>query len=121
VDQIPAFWVEVDDSRLPRAVIVTVSGELDFGTSPRLLDAAAGQPPAGASLIIDAQDLAFCDSSALGAMINLRAAAAAGGGALYVTGVQPQVLSAIKVTSLDELLLIRDDVPAVLAELDSPP
>ncbi|MEV6489860.1 STAS domain-containing protein [Actinoplanes sp. NPDC051633] len=117
--QTPGFRVEVDRSRLPRAVIITVAGELDYDTSPRLLDAAGGPPPAGASLIIDAHELAFCDSSALGAMINLRAAATGGGGRLYVTGVQPQVLSAIRVTSLDELLMIRDDVPAALAELDS--
>jgi hypothetical protein len=55
-------------------------------------------------------------------MIELRAAATGGGGRLYVTGVQPQVLSAIRITSLDELLMIRADVQAALdelAELDS--
>jgi anti-sigma B factor antagonist len=119
VGQTPGFRVAVDRSRLPLAVIITVAGELDYDTSPHLLDAASGHPPAGASLIVDAHELVFCDSSALGAMIELRAAAVDGGGRLYVTGVQPQVLSAIRVTSLDELLMIRDDVPAALAELDS--
>jgi anti-sigma B factor antagonist len=59
----------------------------------------------------------FCDSSALGAMIAMHKAAQESGGRLYVAGAHPQVLAAIRVTSLDRLFQIRDDVAVVCAEL----
>ena len=109
--------VEVDRDRLPHAVIVRVRGELDYGTTPRLVEAVGAEPPPGAAMILVLDELEFCDSSALGAMIALHKAA---GGRLYLTGVQPQVRSAITVTSLDQLFLMRDDLAAALADVGCP-
>lgn len=112
--------VDLDQTHLPHAVVVRVAGELDYATTPRLLDAVAKQPPAGASVILDAHALTFCDSSALGAMIAMRRAAVDAGGGFFVTGVQRQVMSALRVTSLDQLLQVRDDVAVALAEIGCP-
>jgi anti-sigma B factor antagonist len=109
--------VEVERRTRPPLVLVRISGELDFGTTPRLLAAVGGEPPPGASMVLDLSRVDFCDSSALGAMIALHKAARDGGGRLYLTGAHPQVLAAIRVTSLDRLFHIRTDVDAVCAEI----
>jgi anti-sigma B factor antagonist len=111
----PAVAVEVEHG--DRLVLVRVRGELDFGTTPQLLAALGGQPPDGASLVLDLSDVEFCDSSALGAMIAMHKAAQARGGRFYLTGAHPQVRAAIAVTSLDRVLRLRPDLPAVRAEL----
>jgi anti-sigma B factor antagonist len=117
MDRAVPVQVDVDRAHLPSALVAVVTGELDFGTTPGLVDALRDQPPSGASLVLDLAGVAFCDSSGLGAMISLYKAAARTGGRLYLTGVGPQVASAIAVTSLDQLFLVRPDVTGALAEI----
>jgi anti-sigma B factor antagonist len=117
MDRAVPVQVRVDRDHLPRALVAVITGELDFGTTPRLVDALRDEPPLGASVVLDMAGVDFCDSSALGAMISLYKAAAKAGGQLYLTGVGPQVASAIAVTSLDQLFLVRADVAQVLAEI----
>jgi anti-sigma B factor antagonist len=117
MDRAALVQVRVDRSHLPRALVAVVSGELDFGTTPRLAEALREHPPPGASVVLDLTEVDFCDSSALGTMISIYKAAAKTGGRLYLTGVNPQVASAIAVTSLDQLFQVRPDVPAALAEI----
>ncbi|GAA0810401.1 STAS domain-containing protein [Spirilliplanes yamanashiensis] len=109
--------IDVEHRTGPALTVVRVAGELDFGSTPRLTAALAGEPRDGGALVLDLTAVGFCDSSALGAMISLHKAAAERGGRFYVTGANPQVLSAIRVTSLDRLFLIRPDVGTVLAEV----
>src|SRR5262249_17509106 len=112
--------VQVTHEDAPPVVLVTVRGELDFGTTPRLAEALRGLPGPGEHFVFDLSGLDFCDSSGLGALIAAYKAAAAQGGQVYLTGVSPTVRTAIAVTSLDQLFELRDDVPAVYAELRSP-
>ncbi len=109
--------VDVDHHDEPPLTVVRVAGELDFVTTPRLSAAVAGEPRPGADIVLDIADVPFCDSSGLGAMITMHRAAQRHGGRLYVTGARPQVLAAIRVTSLDRLFEVRPDVAAVFAEL----
>ncbi|MEV6286213.1 STAS domain-containing protein [Kribbella sp. NPDC051770] len=93
-------------------VVATVSGELDFGTTNDLL--AAGEPvvSAGRALILDLAGLSFCDSSGLGALVQLHRAADAAGGSLTLAAPQPRVESVLRVTMLHKLLTVVDRVPA---------
>lgn len=111
--------VEVERFGTPPVVLVRVRGELDFGTTPRLVDALHGLPKRGHHLVFDLSGLTFCDSSGLGALIAAYKVTTAGGGDVYLTGVAPTVLAAITVTSLDQLFQIRDDLTAVFAEISS--
>jgi len=95
--------VEVERIDAPSLVLVRVPGELDFGTTPRLVEALNGLPTPGHHLVFDLSGLQFCDSSGLGALIAAYKITAAGGGEVYLTGVAPTVRSAITVTSLDQL------------------
>jgi anti-sigma B factor antagonist len=52
-------------------VVISISGELDFGTTARFLETAQPFAEAGRSLVLDLADLMFCDSSGLGALVRL--------------------------------------------------
>jgi anti-sigma B factor antagonist len=93
-------------------VVVSVSGELDFGTIAGFLDVIQPLAGAGRPVVLDLADLAFCDSSGLGAFVRLHKLSQDAGGALYLARLRPQLESTITVTMLHRLLLIRDDVPA---------
>ncbi len=119
MDQTALVDVQVDCSHLPAVLIVRISGELDFGTTPQVLSALEGQPPAAASIIVDLSEVGFCDSSALGALIMVQQATDAGGGRTFLAGTQRQVTSALTVTSLDDLFVMCADVDAALREIDA--
>jgi anti-sigma B factor antagonist len=117
VEQSDVVSVEVERIDSPPVAVVRVRGELDFGTTPRMVEAIEGLPDPGQSLVFDLSELAFCDSSGLGALIAAHKAAVAVGGRVYLAGVTPIVLTAIHVTSLDQLLAMYDTVDAALAEV----
>jgi anti-sigma B factor antagonist len=119
VDQAALVEVEVDRSHLPAVLIVRIGGELDFGTTPKVLSAMEGEPPAAASVILDLSQVGFCDSSALGALIVVQQATEAGGGRTFLVGAQRQVSSALTVTSLDDLFVMCPDVDTALRQLGS--
>jgi anti-sigma B factor antagonist len=92
-------------------VVISVAGELDFGTTARFL--AVAQPPAeaGRVVVLDLADLMFCDSSGLGALVRLHKLADDAGGRLCLARLRPQLDSTIKLTQLHRLLDIRAEVP----------
>jgi anti-sigma B factor antagonist len=92
-------------------VVITVSGELDFGTAARFLEVAQPLAEAGRLVILDLADLMFCDSSGLGALVRLHKLAEDAGGNLSLARLRPQLESTIQVTMLHRLLVIRADVP----------
>ena len=119
MDQGELVSVAVEQRGSPPVVLVSVRGELDFSTTPRLVDALNGQPPAGQHLVFDLSGLGFCDSSGLGALIAAHKATVAAGGRMFLAAVSKTVLTAITVTSLDQLFDIRDSIDAELAEVSA--
>lgn len=94
-------------------VVVSVSGELDFGTTAGFLEVVQPPAEAGRSLVLDLADLAFCDSSGLGALVRLHKLTQDAGGSLILARPRPQLESTIKVTMLHRLFLVRDEVPGL--------
>lgn len=117
MDEAALLSVDVTRSSAPRAVIAAVTGELDFGTTSRLVSALGDAPAEGCDVILDLAGLTFCDSTALGTLVALHKRVAEHGGRLFLTAVGRPVLDAITVTSLDRLLRIRPSVQAVNREL----
>ncbi|QFZ21602.1 STAS domain-containing protein [Saccharothrix syringae] len=95
-----------------RDTVVSVAGELDYGTTPQLLAVAEPLAARGGALVLDLADLTFCDSSALSALVRLHKASRVAGGSLSLAALRSQVRAAITMTSLDQLLTIVDEVPA---------
>jgi anti-sigma B factor antagonist len=108
--------IEIEHLDPPPVAVVRVRGELDFGTTPRFVEALAGVPAPGGHVIFELSELLFCDSSGLGALIATYKATTAGGGRMYVTGATSTVLTAIQVTTLDRLFILCDSVDAALED-----
>jgi anti-sigma B factor antagonist len=94
-------------------VVITISGELDFGATTRFLQVAQPLAEAGRSIVLDLADLMFCDSSGLGALVRLHKLAGDAGGRLCLARLRPQLESTIKLTMLHRLFTIRTDLPGV--------
>jgi anti-sigma B factor antagonist len=90
-------------------VVVTVTGELDFGTAPGFLDTTQPLLAAGRTVTLDLTDLTFCDSSGLGALVRLHKRAAESGGEVVLSHVRDQILSTIQLTMLHRVLTVRED------------
>ncbi|SEQ97107.1 anti-anti-sigma factor [Actinokineospora terrae] len=93
------------------AVVVSVVGQLDFGTTPELLRVAAPVVDSGRAVVLDLGRLSFCDSSGLSALVRLHKAAVAAEGTLTLAALRPQVGATITATALDRLFSIVDEVP----------
>lgn len=91
--------------------VVSVVGELDFGTTAQLIDVVEPLTAAGRTVILDLSEMEFCDSSALGALVRLHRTAVAAGGSIALARLRPQVAAIITVTSLHRLFPIHDDIP----------
>ena len=81
-----------------------VAGELDVHTAPALGDAVTAAFDGGAtSLEIDADGLAFCDSSGIQVLVQAREQALGKGGVVKVTNARGPVEKVLSVTGLLEL------------------
>jgi anti-anti-sigma factor len=87
-------------------VIVSVSGEVDFTTVPRLRSALAAALASGSrSVVVDFGAVGFCDCSGARALLWARQRAGESGASLRVTGVvAPVVARLFEVLELEQLL-----------------
>jgi anti-anti-sigma factor len=79
--------------------IFVLMGELDASSSQGLPEQLQG--PLGSLVVIDLSQLAFMDSSGLGAIHAARRLAIQDGGTLVVCRPQPNVLRVLQLTGLD--------------------
>lgn len=93
-----------DDNR----AVITVRGELDVYTAPRLREVlieVLASPPE--HLLVDLAGVPFMDSTALGVLVGANRRAAASGGDLTVVAT-PQVRRVISITGLDRVFTVID-------------
>ncbi|MEU4744957.1 STAS domain-containing protein [Actinosynnema sp. NPDC023658] len=86
--------------------------ESDFSTTPALPEVAEPISALGGALVLDLSGLAFCDSSALSALVRLHEVSKAAGGTLCLAALQPQVQAGITMTSPHLMPSIREEVPS---------
>jgi anti-anti-sigma factor len=99
--------VKADSARL------TLSGELDIATVPRLEEAVASVLAQGARrVVIDLSPLAFVDSSGLRMLIAFHDRAAAEGWSLALVRPAEPSLSVFQITGAEENLPFIDDPPS---------
>jgi anti-anti-sigma factor len=96
-------------------MIVTVTGEVDVHTAPSLdAEAVAAHRPGG-RLIIDAGQVGFIDSTAVGVLIKAHQTALRTGGRLDVVVADDRVLRVLQITGLDAVLNIHPTREAALS------
>lgn len=89
-------------------VLVSVVGELDVATAPRLRNQLSktlddGRP----TLVMDLTGVTFVDSTALGVLIEASKLCGANGGTMRIAVSEPRILKVFEITGLTELFDIR--------------
>jgi anti-anti-sigma factor len=112
--------LSVDQEEQDGLIVVSVAGELDLATAPRLasrLDALRrnGRPP---RVLIDLTRLDFCDSTGLRALIGAASELRAAGGRLAITaGEDGPVTRLLSITGASEWLETHPDAAGARAAL----
>lgn len=88
-----------------------MSGDLDHETHLRLLDAIERHIAAGHDrLLVDLSEVAFCDSTGLGALVQVHRETVARGGWLRLAAPNADLRRILAITNLDRLLPVYDSV-----------
>ena len=102
--------LEVDVSGPVEAPLVTVAGELDVATSPRLRRRLDDAVDAGARDVrVDLTAVGFMDSSGLGALMAVHHRLRERDGRITITGAAPPVRKILEITALDEVFVVAPD------------
>jgi len=104
----PELRVEV--SGPAEAPLVTVSGELDVATSPRLRRHLDDAVDAGARDVrVDLSLVGFMDSSGLGTLMAVHHRLREHGGNITIVGATPAVRKILEITALDEVFVLAPE------------
>jgi anti-sigma B factor antagonist len=98
--------------------VVTVRGEVDLATSPRLreelIDALARS---ARGLVVDLAEVGFLDSTGLGVLAGAHRRAKADGRFFRLVCARREVLDVLRVTGLDLVLPMAPSVPEAIAAM----
>ncbi|MFB0615512.1 STAS domain-containing protein [Streptomyces sp. AGS-58] len=101
--------------RGPRHAVVAVDGPIDYHTAPQLLGhLATTEMQEVPLLILDLTHVDFCDSSALGAFVDIHRRRAEARHQFALTGIQPEVRRILELTRLTSVLPLHETVGDVL-------
>ncbi|MEU0945660.1 STAS domain-containing protein [Streptomyces canus] len=102
--------------RGPRHAVVAVDGPIDYHTAPQLLGHLTTKEMQNVPLLIlDLTRVDFCDSSALGAFVDIHRRRSDAGHRLALTGLQPEVRRILELTRLTSVLPVHETVKDVLS------
>ncbi|MDU0287832.1 STAS domain-containing protein [Saccharothrix longispora] len=100
----PSPALDVDVVRVDGVVIVTVAGELDLDTAPRLRDVLLGPPPP--VLVLDLTAVRFFGSSGLSLLLEANRHARCAGGELVLVAAGRVVLRPLEITGVVRVLTL---------------
>jgi anti-anti-sigma factor len=86
------------------AVVITVTGEVDMGTSPRVWDAILSRSSSPPEVVLDLAGVSFLDSAGLAVLIRGHHHMTAQGGRLVLRNVSRPVGRTIDIAGLTKLL-----------------
>lgn len=100
--------------REPGYVIVTVAGEIDFGTVSRLQARLLALVGAGGPLVVDLDQVSFIDAAGLGALAGVARRAAVHGTSLQVVCARRQTRRLFGITELDRVIPLASTLAEAL-------
>jgi anti-anti-sigma factor len=112
--------IEVVITLLEHIIVVGLIGDLDLSTAPEArqqLLRAVHQSPDPPRVIIDLLGVDFLDAVGIGVLLAGVVVCRARGGDLALCRAEPQVLSLLQVTRVDEILPSHPTIAAAEAEL----
>nr|WP_155074196.1 STAS domain-containing protein [Streptomyces taklimakanensis] len=109
----------VDSQNHPSgATVLTVAGELDHHTAPRLARSLE-ETTFDRSVVIDLSELAYCDSTGITVLITAYHRARAAESRLLLAGVNPHLLRVFRTVGLDQVFTFQPTVEQALDALRS--
>lgn len=101
----------------PRHAVVAVDGAIDYHTAPQLLGhLTTTEMQHVPLLILDLAHVDFCDSSALGAFVDIHRRRSDAGHRFALTGVRPEVRRILELTRLTSVLPLHETAEDALSE-----
>lgn len=95
--------------------VVSVAGELDVFTAPRLEEKLSELVADGqVQLIVDLSDVSFMDSTGLGVMVKALKWVQDKGGTLQVVAAEERIVKVFKITGLDGVMSLRSSLADAL-------
>ena len=102
--------LEVDDSR-GTATVLTVEGEVDIATAPKLREKLVELAAGGATrVVVDLEKVEFLDSTGLGVLIGGMKRLRSTDGDLTLVCTQPRILRVFEITGLNRAFTIHDTI-----------
>ena len=102
------------------AVISTTSDKLNTTNAPDLKSELVVLNNSGISnLVIDMESCEYCDSSGLSAILVANRLCEQSGGTFVLTGLQSEVDNLIKISLLDTIITIKEDIDEAINYLES--
>ncbi|GAA2429350.1 STAS domain-containing protein [Streptomyces macrosporus] len=100
--------------------VLTVTGELDYHTAPRLSHA-LDDTPFGPStpVVIDLSELTYCDSTGITALVTAYHRAQATGSRLFLSGVRHDLMRVFRTVGLDQVFTFHPTVEDAIDALRS--
>jgi anti-sigma B factor antagonist len=101
------------------AVVVAVSGDVDVYSAPDLKANLSSLQSGTTPVVVDLSNVAFLDSTGLGALVEARAASSEAGGSLSIVCNHERILKLFTITGLDGVFSIHSTVEEAVAALES--
>lgn len=91
--------------------VVSIIGEIDVATAPRLRDRLQDQVASGSStVVVDLLHVTFLDSTALGVLVGVLKRCREAGGDLRLVIAEPRILKLFEITGLTNVFSIHSSV-----------
>lgn len=98
-------------------VILTVSGEIDLFTAPKLRERLTAAIDEGATrIIVDLEGVGFMDSTGLGSLVGGLKRVKERGGSMVLVCTNRAVLRILSITGLDRVFPVADSLDEALAK-----
>lgn len=99
--------LDIRTKREDGTCVLTIAGEIDVYTAPRLKDALVEAIASGCrNLIIDLEGVGFIDSSGLGVLVGALRRAKENDGAVRLVCTREGILKVLRITGLDKVFPI---------------
>jgi anti-sigma B factor antagonist len=101
----------------PGYTVITLAGEIDVTTAPRLRKRLTALASSGRPVVADLNQASFLDAAGLGVLAAAAQQAADSGGSLHVVSARHQVRRILTLTGMDQQLSLAPTQAAALASL----
>ena len=109
--------LELETTKHDRTTVLTVRGEIDVYTAPRLRQGIVDLVDAGStSIVVDMEKVDFLDSTGLGVLVEGLKRVRTRGGDLSIVVTQDKILKIFEITGLNKAFALHSSVDEALAE-----